>query len=87
MGVTVLDIQKIDFSLFQYMAGGIEQFNRENLAQIRGSTYKMEVGYAIKICRENLGSHFSSQTKNLTMDFDGMIGEYSLEQLLYITSS
>ena len=30
MGVTVLDIQKIDFSLFQYMAGGIEQFNREN---------------------------------------------------------
>ena len=45
----------------------------------------MEVGYAIKMTRENLASHFASQTKNLTIDLDGLIGEYSLEQLIYIT--
>ena len=87
MGVVVLEVQKIDFSQFQYMAGSIESFNRECLPDIRGSQYKIEVGYAIKITRENLASHFSSQTKNLMIDLDGINGEYSLKQLLYITQN
>jgi hypothetical protein len=61
------------------MAGSIQEFNKECLPDIRGSQFKIEVGYAIKITRENLASHFSSQTKNLMIDLDGVCGEYSLK--------
>jgi hypothetical protein len=69
------------------MAGSIDKFNKHCMPFIRGSSYKLETGYVIKMARENLSSHFSSQTKSLTMDLDGLTQEYSLEQLLYITAN
>ena len=67
------------------MAGSIENFNRESLQDIRGSQYKIQVGYAIKLARENLASHFSLQNKNLMKDLDSINCEYSLKQLFYMT--
>ena len=54
MGITVLDIQKIDFSQFQYMAGQIEQLQRDTCSFVRGKSFKSEIGYVIKLARENL---------------------------------
>jgi hypothetical protein len=42
MGITVLDVQKIDFSQFQYMAGSIETLKKDNCSFIRGKSFKYE---------------------------------------------
>ena len=42
------------------MAGEIEMFRRESLSLIRGRAYKSEIGFMIKLARENLKALFSS---------------------------
>ena len=61
LGITVLDIQKLDYSQFQYLNGGIEDLKRESFITSRGRTFKSEVGYVLRLARENLRSHFLSQ--------------------------
>ena len=40
LGVTVFDIQKIDFSTLHYMAGKIDRMKWEAITCVRGRTYK-----------------------------------------------
>ena len=87
MGATVLDMHKLDFSQFQYKNGNIEKLQTEAYTTLRGRTYKTEVGFVIKVARENLCSHFASQTKFLERDLDGLLEAHTVEQLLFLTSS
>lgn len=87
MGATVLDIHKLDFSQFQYKNGNIEKLQTEAYTTLRGRTYKTEIGYVLKLARENLRSHFASQTKFLERDLDGLLEAHSVEQLLFLTAS
>ena len=87
MGATVLDIHKLDFSQFQYKNGNIDKLHTEAYTTLRGRTYKTEIGYVIKVARENLCSHFSSQAKLLERDLDGLLEAHTVEQLLFLTSS
>lgn len=87
LGITVLDIQKIDFSQFQYMAGNIEKLKKDNCSSIRGKSFKSEIGYVIKLVRENLRSMFVEQTKIFKFAFDGLLEEFALEHLMFITGS
>lgn len=65
LGVTVLDIQKLEFSKLQYNAGNIDRLKREAVFQLRGKSFVTDVGFVLKVCRENLASHFKSQQKRL----------------------
>ena len=87
MGVSVLDLQMIDFSKLQYHAQTISQFSREGFNNIRGRTFKFQVGYVIKISRENLKSHFLSSRKYWERDLDGALDEHSLDQLFFLTNT
>ena len=62
-------------------------FAREAFNNIRGRTFKFQVGYVIRVARENLKSHFLSSRKHWTRDLDGCLEEHSLDQLLYLTST
>ena len=86
MGVTLLDIQKIDYTRFQYCNGNIEKLAREAFWSVRGKTYKSSVGFVLKVSRENLKTHFVDNNKFLQQDFDGCLEEHSLEQLIYLTA-
>ena len=87
LGVSLLDIQKLDFSKLQYMSGNIENLNREAFVTLRGRTFKTEVGYVLRLARENLRSHFLCQTKALQRDLEGLLEEHTVDQLLFLTSS
>lgn len=87
LGVSLLDIQKLDFSKLQYMSGNIGALNREAFVTLRGRTFKTEVGYVLRLARENLRSHFLCQTKALQRDLEGLLEEHSIDQLLFLTSS
>ena len=60
LGITILDIQKLELSKFQYMNNSIEKLKREAFITSRGRTFKTEVGYVLRLARENLKSHFLS---------------------------
>lgn len=77
----------MDFSKFQYMNGNIDSLKTEAYTTLRGRTYKTEIGYVIKVARENLCSHFASQRKFIERDLDGLLEEHTVEQLLFLTSS
>jgi len=87
LGITVLDIQKLDYSQFQYLNGGIEDLKRESFITLRGRTFKSEVGYVLRLARENLRSHFLSQTKALERALDQLTEEHTIDQLMCLTSS
>jgi hypothetical protein len=54
-GITILDIQKIDYSKFEYDSGDFSKFNKDMcLFKLRGTTYNLHVGYVMKLARENL---------------------------------
>jgi len=86
LGVTLLDIQKLDFSKLQYMSGNIGNLNREAFVPLRGRQFKTEVGYVLRLARENLRSHFLCQTKNFYKDLEGFLEEHTVDQLLFLTS-
>jgi len=77
----------IDYSKLQYLANSMELFKRENVVKIRGRTYKIEVGYVLKIARENLKSQYMGQRKYLSRDLDGVIGNHTLDELMFITQN
>jgi len=55
-GVTILELQKINYERFNYEGEGIStQLNRHfGLFRIRGTTYQIPVGFVIKVARESL---------------------------------
>ena len=67
------------------MAGEIEKFKKDSVSFIRGKSYKSEIGYVIKLARENLRT-ILSQKKMLTIAFDGLLEEFTLEHLIFMTS-
>ena len=87
MGVTVFEVQKLNFASFQYMAGDIDKLRREAFTTVRGRIYKSEIGYVLKVARENIHSQFFAQMKNLMIDLDGLLEEYKIDELLYLTSN
>ena len=87
LGVTVLDIQKLEFSRLQYYAGNIDRLKREAVFQLRGKSFVTDVGFVLKVCRENLASHFKSQQKRLQQDLDQLLDEHSADDLLFMTGS
>ena len=87
LGITVLDIQKLDYSQFHYLNGGFENLKRESFITSRGRTLKSEVGYVLRLARENLRSHFLSQTKALERALDQLTEEHTIDQLMCLTSS
>lgn len=87
MGVTVLDIQKLDFSKFQYLNHNILNLKREGFFDVRGKTFKSEIGFVLKLARENLSSHFWSQKKNWLRDLDGLLQEHSFENLMFLSGT
>jgi hypothetical protein len=53
--VTVLDVQKIDFSRLSYEGGAIQNLLRSNCNfQVRGTRINLEVGFMLRVARENL---------------------------------
>lgn len=87
LGVTVLDIQKLEFSKLQYEGGNIGKLKREAVFELRGRTIVSDVGFVLEVCRENLTSHFRCQQKNLRRDLDQLLAEHSVEDLMFMTSS
>ena len=69
------------------MAGNIENLKKDNCSFIRGKTFKSEIGYVIKLARENLRALFSGQTKTFQIAFDGLLEEFTLEHLMFMTTS
>lgn len=64
LGITVLDIQKLEFSRLQYESGNIYKLKREAIFERRGRSIVSDVGFVLKVCRENLASHFRCQQKS-----------------------
>ena len=60
MGVTVLDVQKLAFGQFHYMAGKVGALKREASFTKRGENCSSDVGFVIKLARENLHGHFQA---------------------------
>lgn len=87
LGVTVLDIQKLEFSRLQYESGNIHKLKREAIVDRRGRSIASDVGFVLKVCRENLASHFRCQRKSLERDLDELLAEHTVEELMFMTSS
>lgn len=62
-------------------------FSREAFNNIRGRTFKFDVGYVIKVSRENFRSHYLSSRKYWERDLDGCLEEHSIDQLIFLTST
>jgi hypothetical protein len=60
-GISIIDIQKINYAKFQHDAPEYLKLNR-NLCffKVRGNTYNIEVGFVLKLARESLLSKFKS---------------------------
>ena len=69
------------------MAGEIEKLKKDNCSFIRGKSFKSEIGFMIKLARENLRAMFQCQQKILQIAFDGLLEEFTIEHLLFMTSS
>lgn len=67
------------------MAGNIDKLKREKFSIIRGRMFKSEVGFVLKVARENIHSHFYSNLKSWTHDLDGLLEEHNFEDLMYLT--
>ena len=52
---------------------------------MRGRTFKSEIGFVLKVGRENIQSHFNLSAKSLNRDLD--LEGFSLKELMYMTES
>lgn len=65
-GISIIDLQKINYSKFQHDSPEFLDLNRNLcLFNIRGSTYNIEVGFVMKIARESLISTFKTAEAKL----------------------
>ena len=87
-GVTVIDIQRINFDRLQYEGDQMSQhFNRNfGLFRIRGSTYQIPTGFVLKIAREGLTQKYKSRIIPKVAEFLGHLDQ-QYGSLLYLTSS
>ena len=62
-GVTILDLQKINYDRFNYEGEGLStQLNRHfGLFKLRGTTYQIPVGFVLKLARESLQQKYRSK--------------------------
>ena len=62
-GVTVLDLQKINYDRFSYEGEGLSaHLNRHfGLVRLRGTTYQIPVGFVLKVARESLLQKYRSK--------------------------
>lgn len=76
-GVTVLDIQKVDYKKLQYDNGEMQHFNKDMcFFKLRGSTYSIQVGFVLKLARENLLVQFENVNKSLNKYFQNIDFQY-----------
>ena len=68
------------------MAGSFEKLKTDNCSFIRGKTFKSEIGFVVKLARENLRAMFLGQSKILQIAFDGLLDEFTIDHLLFMTS-
>ena len=55
IGITILDIQRIDYTKLQYDNGDFSTFNKDNcFFKVRGTTFNFKVGFILKLAREDL---------------------------------
>ena len=54
-GISILDMQKIDYHKLEYDSGNFSRFNKSHCYfSVRGSNFNIHIGYVLKISRENL---------------------------------
>lgn len=87
-GVSLLDIQKINYEKLQYEGEVMSSRLNRNLSlfKVRGSTLLIQVGFVIKVAREGLVQKYKSKIgQKLDQSLDGLNREYG--GLFYMTNS
>ena len=75
LGVTLNDIQKINFSDFSpEFCTQLGSLKLESYNQIRGKTFISKIGYLLKLNAENLVQKLESQRKQMMLDLDELLG-------------
>ncbi len=83
-GISIIDLQKINYPKFLYDSPTYLEMNR-NLCffKVRGSTYNIEVGFVMKIARESLLSKFKTTEKKLVNALSHLSQDFG--SLFYLT--
>lgn len=84
-GLSILDIQKVNYEKLAYEGQGLSCLNRNLcLFRVRGSTLLIPVGFVIKVARENLVQSFEGKVeKRLGRALDHLDRTYG--DLVYMT--
>ena len=87
MGMSIFEISKIDFNTFHYMSGQTETLVREYFIDLRGNSIKSEIGYVIKVARENLHNFLTLQKKQWEFLLDKLLDTYQVDDLISFVTS
>lgn len=58
------------------MTGSTETLIREHITEVRGLSIRTEIGFVLKIARENLVNFLSTQQKKLEILFDKYLSKF-----------
>ena len=87
-GVTILELQKINYERFQYEGEGIhEALNRHLcLFRVRGSSLLIPVGFVLKVARESLVQKYLSKVESILKKSISHL-DHKYGGLVYMTQS
>lgn len=78
-------MQKLSFRQFQYLAGDFSELKREAVFTSKGQQIKSDVGYVLRLARDNLYNHLQSCKRVWLIEFDRLLDQNTIGNLIQIT--